>query len=324
MKLLHFLSLLLALSPVTDAQTRWADLTPEARAAKIEAVRDARRQRIRAEHIANRQKAKAEGRVEARATRVRDRALMAVWTRLTPEVQAMYAARGLAEMLGRRPEWETQTRAERIAAATDFITNYQEIKAGRQQATMDAALGATGGAYPAPPATAELARVLNAKPDEIPALNKAGDPVELAAAVQPPAIPAFPEVEVPDLFTINRRVQLGQAPRPVDEPDAQGHRRRQGRGRHRNLRGADRALLRLGREIPPALEPLTPATGDAPAIRHRVRPEGIVGTASPVLGVITSFQEQIEWHLRIASLLVGLAVGVLSLIGLWRKLRGRR
>jgi hypothetical protein len=39
--------------------------------------------------------------------------------------------------------------------------------------------------------------------------------------------------------------------------------------------------------------------------------------------VITSFQEQIEWHLRILSLLVGLAVGVLSLIGLWRKLRGR-
>ena len=49
--------------------------------------------------------------------------------------------------------------------------------------------------------------------------------------------------------------------------------------------------------------------------------KGIVGTASPVLGVITSFQEQIEWHLRIASLLVGLLVGVLSLIGMIRKLR---
>jgi hypothetical protein len=47
-------------------------------------------------------------------------------------------------------------------------------------------------------------------------------------------------------------------------------------------------------------------------------------TASPLPGVITSFQEQVEWHLRIASLLVGLAVGVLSLIGLWRKLRERR
>jgi len=41
--------------------------------------------------------------------------------------------------------------------------------------------------------------------------------------------------------------------------------------------------------------------------------KGIVGTASPVLGVVTSFQEQIEWHLRITSLLVGLGVGVLSL-----------
>lgn len=51
--------------------------------------------------------------------------------------------------------------------------------------------------------------------------------------------------------------------------------------------------------------------------------KGIVGTASPVLGVITSFQEQLEWHLRIASLVVGLAVGVLSLVALVRKLRRR-
>ena len=36
-------------------------------------------------------------------------------------------------------------------------------------------------------------------------------------------------------------------------------------------------------------------------------------TASPVLGVITSFQEQIEWHLRILSLLVGLAAGDIGL-----------
>ena len=47
----------------------------------------------------------------------------------------------------------------------------------------------------------------------------------------------------------------------------------------------------------------------------------IIGTASPVLGVITSYQEQIEWHLRLTSLLVGLAVGVLSVIAMWRKLR---
>jgi hypothetical protein len=54
--------------------------------------------------------------------------------------------------------------------------------------------------------------------------------------------------------------------------------------------------------------------------------KGIVGTASPFLGVITSLQEQIEWHLRIASLVVGLLVGVLSLVSIVRKLwrsRGR-
>jgi hypothetical protein len=47
----------------------------------------------------------------------------------------------------------------------------------------------------------------------------------------------------------------------------------------------------------------------------------IIGTASPVLGVITSYQEQIEWHLRAASLVVGLLVGILSLVSMVRKLR---
>ena len=51
--------------------------------------------------------------------------------------------------------------------------------------------------------------------------------------------------------------------------------------------------------------------------------KAIVGIASPVLGVITSFQEQIEWHLRVASLLVGLAVGIMSLVAMVKKLRRR-
>ena len=51
--------------------------------------------------------------------------------------------------------------------------------------------------------------------------------------------------------------------------------------------------------------------------------KAIVGIASPVLGVITSFQEQIEWHLRVASLCVGLAVGIMSLVAMVRKWRGR-
>lgn len=51
--------------------------------------------------------------------------------------------------------------------------------------------------------------------------------------------------------------------------------------------------------------------------------KAIVGIASPVLGVITSFQQQIEWHLRVASLSVGLAVGVMSLVAMVRKWRER-
>jgi NO-binding membrane sensor protein with MHYT domain len=51
--------------------------------------------------------------------------------------------------------------------------------------------------------------------------------------------------------------------------------------------------------------------------------KAIVGIASPMLGFITSFQEQIERHLRIASLLVGLAVGLMSLASMVRKWRGR-
>ncbi len=51
--------------------------------------------------------------------------------------------------------------------------------------------------------------------------------------------------------------------------------------------------------------------------------KAIVGIASPVVGVITSFQEQVEWHLRIASLVVGLTVGVMSLVAMVRKMRRR-
>ena len=47
---------------------------------------------------------------------------------------------------------------------------------------------------------------------------------------------------------------------------------------------------------------------------------GIAGTVAPALGVITSFQEQLEWGLRMTSLTVGLVVGLLSLFRLIRKL----
>ena len=49
--------------------------------------------------------------------------------------------------------------------------------------------------------------------------------------------------------------------------------------------------------------------------------KAIVGIASPVLGVITSLQEQVEWTLRVASLLVGLVVGIMSLVSMAKKMR---
>lgn len=50
--------------------------------------------------------------------------------------------------------------------------------------------------------------------------------------------------------------------------------------------------------------------------------KGIIGTASPVIGVITSFQEQLEFWLRFGGLVVGLAVGVATFVSIvrnWKK-----
>jgi len=46
----------------------------------------------------------------------------------------------------------------------------------------------------------------------------------------------------------------------------------------------------------------------------------VVGTFAPILGVITSLQEQVEYGLRISGLVVGLVVGLLSLWQILRKL----
>jgi hypothetical protein len=51
--------------------------------------------------------------------------------------------------------------------------------------------------------------------------------------------------------------------------------------------------------------------------------KAIVGIASPVIGVITSLQEQVEWTLRVASLIVGLIVGIMSLVGMVKKMQGK-
>tara|TARA_Y100000816_G_scaffold24136_1_gene15576 strand:- start:269 stop:397 length:129 start_codon:yes stop_codon:yes gene_type:complete len=41
--------------------------------------------------------------------------------------------------------------------------------------------------------------------------------------------------------------------------------------------------------------------------------------AAPVIGLITSMQEQFEYWLRVGSLIVGIAVGVASLYRLLKK-----
>lgn len=45
-----------------------------------------------------------------------------------------------------------------------------------------------------------------------------------------------------------------------------------------------------------------------------------VGAAAPFIGVVTSLQADLEWSLRITSLIVGILVGLVSLIRLVRKL----
>jgi hypothetical protein len=47
---------------------------------------------------------------------------------------------------------------------------------------------------------------------------------------------------------------------------------------------------------------------------------GVAGTVAPALGVVTSFQEQLEWGLRMTSLTIGIVVGLLSLFRLLKKL----
>ena len=46
---------------------------------------------------------------------------------------------------------------------------------------------------------------------------------------------------------------------------------------------------------------------------------GFVGTVAPAVGFVTSFQDQLEWGMRMTSLTIGIIVGILSLANLLRK-----
>jgi hypothetical protein len=181
------------------------DPSPNAQAGRIRAAIEARDQRARDAQAAKVGQARLAGVEAATLSRGQDRDLLTVWSGLTPEVRAMYAARELAERLSKRPEWREQTPGERIAAVTAFITDYPAIKEAKQQQARDKALGEPASEYPAPVSTATLVRVLTAKPDKIGAMKAAGEPVQLAQTISPPLIAELPGAEVPDLFTINRR-----------------------------------------------------------------------------------------------------------------------
>ncbi len=47
--------------------------------------------------------------------------------------------------------------------------------------------------------------------------------------------------------------------------------------------------------------------------------DSLVGMAAPVIGLITSMQEQFEYWLRVGSLIVGIAVGLASLYRILKK-----
>ena len=47
--------------------------------------------------------------------------------------------------------------------------------------------------------------------------------------------------------------------------------------------------------------------------------DSLVGMAAPMLGLITSMQEQFEYWLRVGSLIVGITVGIASLYRLVKK-----
>ncbi len=47
--------------------------------------------------------------------------------------------------------------------------------------------------------------------------------------------------------------------------------------------------------------------------------DSLVGMTAPVLGLVTSMQEQFEYWLRVGSLIVGISVGLLSFYRLLKK-----
>jgi dipeptide/tripeptide permease len=52
--------------------------------------------------------------------------------------------------------------------------------------------------------------------------------------------------------------------------------------------------------------------------------QGLIGTLAPIAGVLHSLQENVLWGMQFASVTVGFAVGLLTFVSLWRKLRRKK
>ena len=104
----------------------------------------------------------------------------------------MDSERDLAERVSRQPEWVSQTRAERLAAATDFR---RQIKEPWQDDDRDAALAVTAGPY-----------------RELPSRHSGTSPMSLD-------LPQFPSSGGWGAGPVQHQLplQLEAAPLPVDE-----------------------------------------------------------------------------------------------------------
>lgn len=47
--------------------------------------------------------------------------------------------------------------------------------------------------------------------------------------------------------------------------------------------------------------------------------ENVIGPTAPLLGVVTSFQEQLEWGMRMVSLIIGILIGLVHLYRVVRR-----
>jgi hypothetical protein len=59
-------------------------------------------------------------------------------------------------------------------------------------------------------------------------------------------------------------------------------------------------------------------------IFHVTIAKGWLGIAAPMLGILTSFMQDVEWVLRVVALIAGIVVSVLSAASILKNLYGKK